>query len=267
MPGRLPVVLHGTARTLNKSRMTAAARRQAFLARADAAALVALFDRLGDVSFFVKDRRGRFMALNRRGCDYCGVASEADAIGRTDRDFFPRRRAEDYMRDDAAVMASGEPLIERVESAPEGEASPRLVLTAKMPLCDRAGRVIGIAGISRPLERLRPQRERLARLDRVIAHLHANLTGALSSAGLAAIAGLSVSQFERTFRRAFGTSPRQHLLRLRVEAACRHLAEGDDAIATIAVGCGFADHAHLTRSFRRQMAMTPTQYRQRHRPG
>jgi AraC-like DNA-binding protein len=244
--------------------MPTAARQQAFLARTDAAALVALFDRLGDVSFFLKDRRGRFMALNRRGCDYCGVASEAEALGRTDRDFFPRRRADDYMRDDAAVMASGEPLCERIESAPEDEASPRLVQTVKVPVRDRAGRIIGVAGFSRPVEGLRAQRQSLARLDRVIAHLHAHLAEPLSSAGLAAIAGRSLSQFERSFRRAFGTSPRQHLLRLRIEAACRRLAASDDTIAVIAVGCGFADHAHLTRSFRRQMGMTPSDYRRRH---
>jgi PAS domain-containing protein len=46
-----------------------------------------LFDLLPDVSFFVKDRQGRFMALNRKGCEYCGVASEAAAIGMTDHDF------------------------------------------------------------------------------------------------------------------------------------------------------------------------------------
>lgn len=244
--------------------MSAAARQQAFLARIDAAALVALFDRLGDdVSFFLKDSQGRFMALNRRGCDYCGVANEADAIGRTDRDFFPRRRADDYMRDDAAVMRSGEMLSERIESAPEGEASPRLVQTVKVPVRDRRGRIIGVAGFSRPVEALRQQRQNLARLDRVIAHLHANLADPVSSGKLAAIAGRSVSQFERSFRRAFGTSPRQHLLRLRIEAACRRLADSDDTIAAIAADCGFADHAHLTRSFRRQMTMTPTQYRGR----
>jgi AraC-like DNA-binding protein len=268
MPIPHAFVLQESAPSLNKNRMPSPARRrQAFLARVDAAALAALLERLGDVSFFLKDRHGRFMALNQRGCDYCGVASEADAIGRTDRDFFPRRRADAYMRDDAAVMASGEAMAERVESAPEEEASPRLVLTAKVPVRDRAGRVIGVAGISRVIAGLAPQRQRLARLDRVVAHIHAHAAEPLSSTSLAAIAGLSVSQLERSFRSAFGTTPRQYLLRQRVESACRRLAESDESIAAIAVGCGFADHAHLTRSFSRQMAMTPTQYRQRYQPG
>jgi AraC-like DNA-binding protein len=263
----LAVVLHKSTRILNKNRMPSRSLIQSrFLASADAGALVALFERLSDVSFFLKDKRGRFMALNQRGCDFCGVAGEADAIGRTDADFFPRQRAADYRRDDMAVMASGTAMTERVESAPEEEASPRLVLTAKIPVRDRTGRVIGIAGISRVLPELRAERHRLARLDRVIAHLHDHFTDALLSADLAAIARLSVSQFERSFRRAFGTTPHQYVLRLRIEAACRSLAKSDESIAAIAVGCGFADHAHLTRSFSRHMSMTPTQYRNRYRP-
>src|ERR1700734_2428573 len=115
MPDGPPFVLQDPAPPLNKGRMDARARRrQAFLARAQAGALVALFERLNEVSFFLKDRNGRFIALNRRGCDYCGVRNEAEAIGRTDRDFFPRRRADAYMRDDAAVMASGTALVERI---------------------------------------------------------------------------------------------------------------------------------------------------------
>jgi AraC-like DNA-binding protein len=266
MPDGLPFVLQDPAPPLNKNRMDARARRrQAFLDRAQAGALVALFERLSEVSFFIKDRHGRFIALNRRGCDYCGVASEAEAVGRTDRDFFPRRRADGYMRDDAAVMASGTALVERIESAPEEEASPRLVLTAKVPVRNRAGRVIGVAGISRVLDAKHPGRPGLARLERVIDHLHRHLGERLTGAALARIAGLSVSQFERSFLAAYGTTPRQYLLRQRVDAACRRLAEGDATIAAIALACGFADHAHLTRSFSRQKGMTPSQYRLRGR--
>jgi len=80
--------------------------RRRFLAAVDVQALLTLIGQLPEVSFFLKDRAGRFIALNRRGCDYCGVKDEAEAIGRTDRDFFPRRRAEDYMRDESGLSLS-----------------------------------------------------------------------------------------------------------------------------------------------------------------
>lgn len=100
----------------------AAISPQAFLRQTRGSELVRLFDLLPDVNFFIKDRAGRFMALNRCGWEYCGVQREKDAIGKTDLDFFPRRRASEYRKDDEAVMRSGKAIVNRVESAPEAEA-------------------------------------------------------------------------------------------------------------------------------------------------
>lgn len=77
-------------------------------------------------------------------------------------------------------------------------------------------------------------------------------------------AGLSVSQFERSFRKSLGSSPRQYVLRLRLEAASRHLAESDATIAAIALESGYHDHANFTRSFRQIMGLAPSAYRREH---
>ncbi|GAB5402710.1 MAG: AraC family transcriptional regulator [Aureliella sp.] len=221
----------------------------------------ALFDFLPGLSFFVKDRQGRFMALNRRGCEYCGVSTEADAIGKTDHDFFPKPRADEYRADDAAVMNSGEPIVDRIESAPEDEGSPRLVITSKIPLRDSRGRVIGVAGFSRQIERLQNLSGTAEAFGKVVAHLHANYAQRLSSQDLADMAGLSVSHFERRFRKAFGASPRQYLVRIRVENAARLLRESDKTVSQVAQECGFYDHAHFNRSFGRIMQNSPSKYR------
>jgi PAS domain S-box-containing protein len=238
------------------------------LRRVGGAQLLRLFDLLPDVSFFLKDREGRFLGLNRRGCEYCGVHSERMAFGKTDLDFFPRSRADEYRRDDEAVMRSGKAIVNRLESAPEAEGSPHFVLTSKIPLRDERGRIIGLAGISRRVEQVRERSGAVAKLSKVMEHLHSRTQEAITTGGLAAMAGLSVSQFERTFRKSFGSSPRQYLLRIRVEAACRRLAESDETIATIAQEFGFHDHAHFTRSFRQVMGLTPSAYRSEHQqPG
>lgn len=223
-----------------------------------------LFELLPDVSFFAKDRRGRFVALNRLGCEFCGVVKEADALGKTDRHFFNARRAAEYVRDDAAVMCSGRPVVNRIESAPAREGSPRLVMTTKVPLHDRAGRVVGVAGVTRRLEQVRERPGVVAPLARVIERMHERPGDDLSSRDFARIAGMSLSHFDRVFRRMVETSPRQYFLRVRVEAACRWLAESHDTIAAIAVACGFHDHAHFTRSFRRIVGLTPSAYRVAH---
>ena len=244
--------------------MMNARKQQAFVRSVAGTQLLQLFDLLPDVSFFLKDRDGRFVALNRRGCEYCGVNSERDAWGKTDHDFFPRRRADEYRRDDKAVMDSGESIVNRIESAPEVEGSPRLVITSKIPLRDAEGLVIGLAGFSRQTDQLREVSASTDRLSQVIAHMHRHPEEQISSRDLATRAGLSVSQFDRVFRRALGVSPRQYLLRVRIEAACRRLAQSNETVAQIAYAFGFHDHAHFTRSFRQVMGTTPSAYRKDH---
>ena len=203
------------------------------------------------------------MALNQRGCEYCGVASEAEAIGKTDQDFFPKSRADEYQADDLAVMESGEAIVNRVESAPEDAGSPRLVMTSKVPLRDRRGRVMGVAGFSRQIERIQTPSGTVDAFANVIEHLHSNFADNLCTEQLAGMAGLSVSHFERRFRHAFGASPRQYLVRVRVEHAAKLLRETDQTVSEIAHACGFYDHAHFSRSFRRIMNLSPSQYRTR----
>lgn len=236
-----------------------------FLNRISSASqLLSLFDLLPDVSFFIKDRKGRFIALNRGGCEYCGVKSSHEAFGKTDRDFFPAGRAAEYMADDSAVMASGKPILNRLEAAPEREGSPRLVVTNKIPLRDSHGRVIGVAGFSRRVEQVRCAPGAMKKLASTVDHIHRNHGEPITTEGLARRAGLSLRQFERTFRRALGTSPRQYILRVRIESACSLLSETDDTIASIAQKCGFYDHAHFTRAFISLISVSPSQFRREH---
>ncbi len=78
---------------------------------------------------------------------------------------------------------------------------------------------------------------------------------------LAALAGLSVSQFSRRFKARTGLPPHRFLLRLRVEQAGLLLRTGDAPIAEIAVRCGFSHQEHLTRVLRAQLGTTPAALR------
>lgn len=222
-----------------------------------------LIDHVPGLSFFVKDRKCRFVALNQRGCEYCGVSSESEAIGRTDHDFFPKQRADEYVADDRKVMQSGEPVLNQLESAPEAEGSPRLVVTSKIPLRDEQGNITGVAGISREFKRLNRSAGLVDAFASVVEYMHQHFEAPLSTPELAAIAGTSVSQFERRFRLVLGVTPHQYLLRIRVEAASRMLIDTDKTITEIALDCGFCDHAHFSRTFSRQMNIPPSDYRKR----
>jgi len=190
-----------------------------------------------------------------------GVQQEEDAIGCTDHDFFPKSRADEYRADDLAVMESGKPILNRMESAPESEGSPRLVVTSKIPLRDPRGQVIGIAGFSRRVDQVRQSAGTADAFTRVIELMHEQFADPLTSEQLAEEVGLSVSQFERQFRRVMGSSPHKYLLRVRIEHAARRLKETSDSVTTIALACGFYDHAHFSRTFRRLMKVSPREYR------
>jgi AraC-like DNA-binding protein len=77
---------------------------------------------------------------------------------------------------------------------------------------------------------------------------------------LAELAGLSLSQLERQFRRVFHLTPQQWLTRLRIDAAMRQL-RGDDSIATIGLACGFSDQSAFSRQFKAMVGVTPRDYR------
>jgi AraC family transcriptional regulator len=52
-----------------------------------------------------------------------------------------------------------------------------------------------------------------------------------------------------------------------VEYACRQLSTSALPLAEIALAAGFTDQSHLTRVFRRQTRMTPSEFRRASRAG
>jgi transcriptional regulator GlxA family with amidase domain len=72
---------------------------------------------------------------------------------------------------------------------------------------------------------------------------------------------MSVRQFNRSFRKAMGTSPREFLVKTRIRAACEALRTSDTPISHIAVDFGFYDQSSFTKLFKRHMGMTPLRYR------
>jgi len=240
--------------------------RREFLKKiADADQLIQLFTLLPDVSFFIKDRDGRFVALNRLACEFCGVTTEHEALGKNDWDLFHPSRVPDYLADDRAVMETGQPVLNRLEPSPHRAGSPQLIITNKVPLRDNRGEIVGVAGFSRRVAQVRYAASVLHKLAGAVEYLHKHFAEPLDSGQIAKMSGLSVSQFERTFRKALGTSPRQYLVRIRLDHASRRLAESDDTVAALALECGFYDQSHFSKAFTAHMGMSPSRYREEHR--
>jgi len=79
--------------------------------------------------------------------------------------------------------------------------------------------------------------------------------------GLAERLGVSTATLYRYCRATLGISPSQYLQRVRVERAARLLIDSSTALVDIAQHCGFADQAAFTRAFKRQLGVTPGDFR------
>ncbi len=229
----------------------------------NAAVFKALLERAPELCFYMKDREGRIMALNRRNCEVCNIRSEWDAIGRTSRDLFPPTLADDYMELDHEVLKTGRPVLQRVTAHP-ADYSNRLMISDVYPLRDRRGRLIGTARAYRLTGRDSSEARNYSALRAVATEIDRRYAEPLSLDELARRAGMSKSTFKRTFTRLFEVSPGQYLLRVRLNAARRLLETTDRLISDVALDCGFYDQSHFSRLFRRARGITPGAYRRAH---
>jgi AraC-like DNA-binding protein len=77
---------------------------------------------------------------------------------------------------------------------------------------------------------------------------------------LEAVSGLNRWELARQFRTAYGVNPYRFQLLRRLSAARRMLAK-DAPLAEIALSCGFADQAHLSRHFKGAFGLSPGRWR------
>ncbi|MFI0480322.1 GlxA family transcriptional regulator [Actinomadura sp. 9N215] len=84
-------------------------------------------------------------------------------------------------------------------------------------------------------------------------------------ADLAGRSGLSTRHLQRRFTAELGVSPAAYVERVRVEAARRALAEGDEPVETLARRLGFGTGETLRRAFHRHVGVAPSDYRDRFR--
>jgi AraC-like DNA-binding protein len=224
-----------------------------------------LFDHVDDVLFFAKDRDGRLLAANRALLDHYGYRDENEFWGVTDFDLLPHSLAVKFRRDDLLVMETGRPLVDLVEIFVNRQGIPGWFVTTKLPVHDVSGRVVGVMGVIQAHAKSRAALPDDQDLARALEHLRAHFTEEVPVGRLAALAGLSVRQFERRFRHHLKTTPQEFLIKMRVSHACGLLRESNQPLGEIALDCGFYDQSALTRHFRKHMGMTPLRYRRAYR--
>ena len=119
-----------------------------------------LIDNLPD-AIYAKDTADRKTLSNLADQKNLGCKTEAETIGKTDFDLFPRELAERLHADDEKVI-QGHSIINREEYFLDDKGREHWLLTSKLPLHDQDGKVIGLVGINRDITEHKLAEDKLA---------------------------------------------------------------------------------------------------------
>jgi AraC family transcriptional regulator len=97
---------------------------------------------------------------------------------------------------------------------------------------------------------------------RALNYINHNLVGDVSLETLAGIANYSPSHFQKIFSQSLRESPKQYVMRLRLERAAHYLKNYDDLpIIEVAMGCGFSSPSVFSRAFKNYYGITAEEFR------
>jgi AraC-like DNA-binding protein len=95
------------------------------------------------------------------------------------------------------------------------------------------------------------------RIEQALAHIHAKLDGRITLEDVAAVVHLSPERFRHLFVAATGTTFRAYVLWSRLNTAVA-AGMGGQSWTQAEHSAGFADSAHLNRTFKRMFGIVPT---------
>jgi len=220
-----------------------------------------LFDHLTYLVFFIKNKAGAYVAVNRSLAERCGYRHKSDLIGRTADQVYPSPLGERYREQDETLLQTGKPILNQLELQIYPSRGTGWCLTHKVPLRGKKQDVIGLVGISNDLNAPSEKSEDYSPMAETIEHIQTHFDQPLRLSDLAQRTGLSVYQFEQRIYRIFELTVGQFIQKVRMDAAIRRLEEANDAITDIALDCGYSDQSTFSRQFKQVVGLSPGQYR------
>jgi len=223
--------------------------------------LEAMFDVLPDIYFYVKDRHCRWVLCNNATLRLLNLNCQADVVGKTEYDFFPKKVADAIHQDDLELIENDRSLVNRTELIVDETGHLVWVSTSKLPLYGHDGEVRGLMGTTRVLQRSEMLPDSFQQFARAVEYIQKNYGERIDVKALAKMCGLSDSQFRRRFRQLFKLPPQQFVLKVRMPAACHLLSATDESLSEVALRAGFCDQSYFTRQFKAFFEMSPKTYR------
>ncbi|MBV5318071.1 MAG: PAS domain S-box protein [Desulfobulbaceae bacterium] len=154
-------VLLVAVRDITKRKQMEEALRHKEQAAKEAKKLLELVLETIPVRLFWKDLNARFLGCNRLFAQDAGRQDPEDLIGLDDYSLGWKEQADQYRRDDFAVMASRQPKLhfEEIQTTPDG--TKICLSTSKVPLINANGEVIGVLGAYEDITPRKKQEEQL----------------------------------------------------------------------------------------------------------
>ena len=241
-------------------------KRSIFLSqRAEDSLFYHLFDHLPGVSFFAKNLDYEIVCANLAFLERLGFHNESEIIGKTDFELFPRQLAENFRKDDKAVMETREPRLHIIELFFNPQGIPDWYITNKLPIFDHDNNVLGVMGTVQSYEGRHQAMQPYLQIDRAVQYIRQHFREHISISALSSMVKLSPRQLNRRFQETFKVSPQAFIMKLRLPAACEDLRQSKLPIAEIAIALGFHDQSSFTLQFRKQLGITPSKYRKSYR--
>ena len=221
-----------------------------------------LLDMLPDTIMCIKNLESVYVHVNHAFAATLQKPAEK-ILGCADEELFGAELARVYVQDDKFVMSSEKPMLSKSELVTYRPGIVRWYITSKIPIYDENNIVVGVAALSYPSKI--PGADGIAgpmqSVSKAVGYVYEKVDTPVSVDELAAACGLSISSLERYFKKHFDTSPGRFIAQVRMSRACELLAEPSYSINHIADLMGFSDAVVFSRSFKREMRVSPRVYR------
>ncbi len=220
-----------------------------------------LFEQVPDIVFCIKNLNGTYISANQAFAHRLALTSYRDIIGKTAKQLFPEYLAKIYEQQDQTVFSTGTEINDQLELVNTRNQSMGWYLATKIPLKDNKGNIIGLASISRDLQKPAYDDLKFTDLLQTVNYIQKQFSEHIKISELASNINLSVVQLDRRMKKIFKLSTAQFIRKTRIGAASKMLQTSDKSIAQIAQECGYADQSAFTRQFKLTVGMTPNKYR------
>jgi AraC-like DNA-binding protein len=102
-------------------------------------------------------------------------------------------------------------------------------------------------------------------IERACYYLQRNYAQKITLEQLANVAHLTPNYLSRYFKKQYGMTPINYLIKLRIDAACAILETTEDSLKYVSSRVGFADHYYFSRVFKKLKGIPPGAYREKMR--